>query len=200
MLNTDSIRDKILGDARKSAAQLLSDADVRAQNARMASEQRVRDAQKKAMDDAEAQGEEMRDRMLRMAELDMRKSLLAAKREVIDEAFEKALEKMRAMDISTAREFIKAQLLDSASGTETIVISAGDERIFTPEFIEDVNGRLKAAGRQGALKLDDERRELGGGFILKDGGAEIMCTYEALMGEARTALEGDVLRLLFPEV
>ena len=93
MLNTDSIRDKILGDARKSAAQLLSDADVRAQNARMASEQRVRDAQKKAMDDAEAQGEELRDRMLRMAELDMRKSLLAAKREVIDEAFEKALEK-----------------------------------------------------------------------------------------------------------
>lgn len=198
MLNTDSIRDKILGDARKSAAQLLSDADVRAQNARAASEQRGRDAERRALEDAQAQGDEMRDRMLRMAELDMRKALLAAKREVIDQAFQKALDRMRAMDTATAREFIKAKLIENAGGSESIVFDARDERVFTPEFVNTVNQELIKLGRPGKLTLDPERREIGGGFILRDGGAEIMCTYEALMGEARASLEGDVLKLLFP--
>ena len=49
MLNTDSIRDKILGDARRSAAQLLSDAAVPAPNARAASEQRQKEAEQRAV-------------------------------------------------------------------------------------------------------------------------------------------------------
>ena len=198
MLNTDSIRDKILGDARRSAAQLLSDADVRARNARAASEQRQKEAEQRAVADAQAQGDEMRDRMLRMAELDMRKALLAAKREVIDLAFQKALERMRAMDTATAREFVKAQLIKNAGGAESIVFDERDERVFTPEFVDSVNAELIRLGRPGKLSIDPERRPIGGGFILRDGGAEIMCTYEALMGEARALLEGDVLKLLFP--
>ena len=107
MLSTDSIRNKILEDARKSATQILSDADVRAQKNRAASDKRIADARAKAMSDAQAQGDEMRDRMLRMAELDMRKELLGSKREVISEAFQKALERMRTMDVATAREFAR---------------------------------------------------------------------------------------------
>ena len=181
MLSTDSIRNKILEDARKSATQILSDADVRAQKNRAASDKRIADARAKAMSDAQAQGDEMRDRMLRMAELDMRKELLGSKREVISEAFQKALERMRTMDV------------------ETVVFSKADERVFTPEFIESVNEELKKLGRKGQLKVGSERRETGGGFILSDGGADIMCTYEALMSEARAGIEGDVLKLLFPE-
>ena len=79
------------------------------------------------------------------------------------------------------------------------MFSKADERIFTPEFIESVNEELKKLGRKGQLKVGSERRETGGGFILSDGGADIMCTYEALMSEARAGIEGDVLKLLFPE-
>ena len=187
MLSTDSIRNKILEDARKSATQILSDADVR----RRTEPKRIADARAKVMSDAQAQGDEMRDRMLRMAELDMRKELLGSKREVISEAFQKALERMRTMDVATAREFARKQLIASASGTETVVFSKADERIFTPEFIESVNEELKKLGRKGQLKVGSERRETGGGFILSDGGADIMCTYEALMSEARAGIEGD---------
>ena len=156
MLSTDSIRNKILEDARKSATQILSDADVRAQKNRAASDKRIADARAKAMSDAQAQGDEMRDRMLRMAELDMRKELLGSKREVISEAFQKALERMRTMDVATAREFARKQLIASASGTETVVLSKADERIFTPEFIESVNEELKKLGRKGQLKVGSE--------------------------------------------
>ncbi len=199
MLNTDSIREKILGDARHNAAQLISDADVRAQKARAASETRISDARAQSQRDVEAQADEMRDRMLRMAELDMRKALLATKRQAIDEAFDRALERMRAMDTATAREFVMRQLLENAGGTESIVFDARDEKVYTPEFVATVNAALKKAGKPGERRLDAERRAIGGGFILKDGGAEIMCTYEAIMSQARSALEGDVLKLLFPE-
>ena len=141
----------------------------------------------------------MRDRMLRMAELDMRKALLATKRQAIDEAFDRALERMRAMDTATAREFVMRQLLENAGGTESIGFDARDEKVYTPEFVATVNAALKKAGKSGELRLAAERRAIGGGFILKDGGAEIMCTYEAIMSQARSALEGDVLKLLFPE-
>ena len=132
MLNTDSIREKILGDARHNAAQLISDADVRAQKARAASETRISDARAQSQRDVEAQADEMRDRMLRMAELDMRKALLATKRQAIDEAFDRALERMRAMDTATAREFVMRQLLENAGGTESIVFDARDEKVYTP--------------------------------------------------------------------
>lgn len=199
MLNTDSIRDKILDDAKRSAAQIISDADVRAQNIREASEKRVSDAKLKAMRAAESQADEMRDRMLRMAELDLRKDLLAIKRRAIDEAFAMAMQRILAMDTPTARAFIQAQLLKNAGGRETIVIDAKDEKLYTAAFLSEVNALLKKSGRSGELKLDGERRKMSGGFILKDGGAEIMCTYDAIMNEARASLEGDVLKLLFPE-
>ena len=64
MLNTDSIREKILGDARRNAAQLISDADVRAQKARAASETRISDARTQSQRDVEAQADELRARCL----------------------------------------------------------------------------------------------------------------------------------------
>lgn len=198
MLNIDSIRDKLLSDARRDAARIISDADVRAQQARAASEARIADARAKAQLDVDAQAEEARSRMLRMAELDMRKALLAAKREAIDEAFCRALERMRAMDTAAARDFAARTMLESAEGTEEIVFDARDERVYTPGFVESVNAALKASGRPGRLTISAQRRAINGGFILKSGGAETVCTYEALLSQARGALEGDVMRLLFP--
>ena len=68
-----------------------------------------------------------------------------------------------------------------------------------PSLSKALIEELKKLGRKGQLKVGSERRETGGGFILSDGGADIMCTYEALMSEARAGIEGDVLKLLFPE-
>ena len=136
---------------------------MRAQKARAASETRISDARAQSQRDVEAQADEMRDRMLRMAELDMRKALLATKRQAIDEAFDRALERMRAMDTATAREFVMRQLLENAGGTESIVFDARDEKVYTPEFVATVNAALKKAGKSGELRLDAERRAIGGG-------------------------------------
>ena len=196
MLNTDSIREKILGDARHNAAQLISDADVRAQKARAASEIRISDARAQSQRDVEAQADELRDRMLRMAELDQKKALLSVKRQVIDLAFADALERMAAMGAEQKREYIEKLLLASAQGGEELIPSAEDKALFDSAFMARLNAQLRKAGKA-AVTLSSQDRPLGGGFVLKQGGLEINCAFSAVLSQARSALEAEVAAVLF---
>ena len=47
------------------------------------------------------------------------------------------------------------------------------------------------------MKLSEERRELGGGVILRRGGMEVNLTYAAVLGEIRPSLEAEVAAMLF---
>lgn len=84
--------------------------------------------------------------MLRMAELDERKNLLAMKRQMIDRAFEDALSKMRAMDEERARAYVKRLLLESAQGGEEIVVSPADRKAVQPGVF---GGSQRGAGEKG---------------------------------------------------
>lgn len=196
-LNADAITNKILEDARQSASQTLREADARARMLRGESDRKIEQAQNHAMEQARRDCAELRDRMLRMAELDQRKELLAVKRNVIDMAFDVALQKMRAMKPNKARAFMKKLLMETAAGDERVIVSKGDEEIFDADFFEEINEALENAGKPGKLMLTSEARELGGGLILNRGGMDVSYTYPSLMAERRPALEAEAAGILF---
>ena len=138
----------------------------------------------------------MRDRMLRMAELDQKKALLSVKRQVIDLAFADALERMAAMGAEQKREYIEKLLLASAQGGEELIPSAEDKALFDPAFMARLNAQLQKAGKA-AVTLSSQDRPLGGGFVLKQGGLEINCAFSAVLSQARSALEAEVAAVLF---
>lgn len=196
-MNADAITARILEDARKSASQTLREAESRTAALRAEDERRRADQLERAMEQARKDSAELRDRMLRMAELDQKKELLGAKRGVIDLAFEAALENMRAMPAHRARAFMEKRLVEFSEGDERVIVSEGDEATFDQSFIDQVNATLEKAGKSCALALSGEIRPLGGGLILSRGGMEVNFTYPSILAERRPALEAEVAAILF---
>jgi len=196
-MNIDAIIQKIQDDAQQYGAQTLEDArEKAAQLCARAEAERARNREA-VQNDAHAEAGEVRNRMLRMAALDARKEMLAVKRELIDQAFAKALEAMRAMQSEQAQGFHIRLLLEVALGTEKLEIAEGDEPLFDAAFFTKANAAMEKVGRTGALTLSPNRRALGGGFVLEQEGMEINCTYESVLRTRRAGLEAEVAAALF---
>lgn len=195
-MNAEAITSKILEDARAQAAAALGEAQRKADDLRRRDEAAIEEKRQQSEAQADRQAAEMRDRMLRMAELDQKKALLSVKRQVIDLAFADALERMAAMGAEQKREYIEKLLLASAQGGEELIPSTEDKALFDPAFMARLNAQLQKAGKA-AVTLSSQDRPLGGGFVLKQGGLEINCAFSAVLSQARSALEAEVAAVLF---
>ncbi len=195
-MNADAITAKIIEDARVSAEKTLSEAKSRAEALTRSADEALAVEQEKSQKQAKKDCAELRDRMLRMAELDQRKVQLAVKREVIDVAFERALALLRGMDRADMRAFLTKILLSAAEGGEEIVVDSEDTDIFDQQTLREINSSLFEQGRM-SVTLSGEHRKTGGGFILKQGGMEINCTLPAVLSQRRASLEADAAEMLF---
>lgn len=195
-MNAEAITAKILEDARAQAAAALSEAQHKADDLRRRDEAAIEQKRQESEVQADRQAAELRDRMLRMAELDQKKALLSVKRQVIDLAFADALQRMAAMGADQKKDYIEKLLLDSAQGGEELIPSGEDKALFDPAFMARLNAQLQKAGKA-AVTLSGQTRPLGGGFVLKQGGLEINCAFSAVLSQARSALEAEVAGVLF---
>jgi len=193
----NAITDKIIKDARARADAILTQGKARADEIRHKSEELINKERDAAMERAEAEGAELRARMLRMAELDQAKLMLAMKREVINRAFARTADMMRNMPPDAARAYIERLLLKTANGDEEIIIAEEDVALYDHEFVSAINARLSEAGGKGGLRLSAERRDLRGGFILRGEGVEVNCAFDVIIDQIKPDLERDVSRFLF---
>lgn len=195
-MKADAITKKILEDARRASAQTLDDANRRAEALKKQSEDKLAQTSKLLDVQIAEDAEVMRSRMLRMAELEARKEQLGAKREVIDQVFDTVLGAMRSMPEDQQVNYNKRMLLEAASGGEEILCDKTDQGLFSDKLIADVNAELAKAGKK-PLTLSKESRQTGGGFVLKQGGLEVNCCYEALLDTHRQSMEAEVAHMLF---
>jgi V/A-type H+-transporting ATPase subunit E len=195
-MDANAILEKIAQDARDAASSTLEDANKRAGEMKAASEERIGQQKKSALDRAKKDGVLLRERMLRMAELEDKKSLLSAKREVMDKAFMSALGMLETMDAKKMRAFFLRLVSDCAEGDETLLIGAKNNAWFDDAFVAEANAALKARGKKADLQKGVSP-VLGVGFALKKGGTQVNCTMDALLSQSRMGLETDVARVLF---
>ncbi|MDL2205440.1 hypothetical protein LJC33_00845 [Eubacteriales bacterium OttesenSCG-928-N13] len=197
-MKADAIGKKIIEDASVAAAGILKDAHMRAEEQRKDSEARMNE-RRKALDSQTKQDQDvLRSRMLRMAELEAKKDMLGAKREVIDQVFDTALAGMRNMPKDQQAAYNKRLLLQAAQGGEQILCDQADRGMFDGAFLSDVNQQLQALGKT-PVSMGSEARPIEGGFILSAGGMEINCSYAAVLREAKQGMEADVANMLFGE-
>ena len=191
-MKADAIYNRILEDARRDAAKMIEDANARVETLREKNEDLIEEKRGQAVAAARLECEEMRDRMLRMAELERRKSALRMKREVIDLAFRDALERLRAMPADDARAFMEKLIVRACEGGEELVADRADKDVFDQAFVDRVNKLLASP-----IRLSKDTCDLGGGALLRRPGMEVNLSYEAVLHERRPALEAVVAAMLF---
>ena len=160
--------------------------------------------------------------------METRKLELAAKQEVLGEAFDLALEKLCALPEEEYIAFLIRLVLEaSTSGKEQLVFSPKDRTRVgkqvvvganeamvkgiapeLPDAITDtkvgaflgkvVNSTTAMVTGTGMLTLSEETRNLKGGFIMVDGDVEIKCAFETLVRLQREKLEKEGAQILCP--
>jgi V/A-type H+-transporting ATPase subunit E len=196
-MNAQAILEKIGSDGRQAAAVLLKEAGERAEAMRAESDKKIARLREDTIAKAQAEAEALEVRMLRMAELDERKMLLADKRQLLDQAFQSALIKLRQMTAEQMESFFLPMVISSSNGTETLLIGALNDAWYTTAFADKVNAALAAAGRLGRVTVKEERRQNVTGVILLGENMEINCTMEALLEARRLELEAEVASILY---
>lgn len=179
--------DHTLADAREQAAQITAryqaQADTEAQSLAARNEK------------AAAEREE---RLVSVAQMEARKVTLAAKQEMVEQVYQRALEKLRAMPQEQYTAVLAALLVQASStGAEEVVFSPEDQAKAGKAAVAKANEQLPkgAAG----LTVSKETRPIAGGFILKDNNVEVNCTFDTLVRLQRAETAGAVAKKLFPD-
>ena len=165
---------------------------------------------------AQTQGEALRrkgeqdaalrqERLVDVARLEARKILLAAKQDLVGQAFDLALKKLLELpDQEYIALLAKLAVAASRTGREQVIFSQKDRSRYGKQAVTMANDMLakkagpRAAESAGMLTLAEEARPMAGGLILRDGRVETNCSFEVLIHLQRDALSAEVARVLFP--
>ncbi len=140
---------------------------------------------------AEKAAEERRTRICGANDLEVRKSILAKKQELISEAFEEAVKKLSSLsDEERADALSKIALRAADGGKGEIILSAGEKAKIGEKILE------KTAENKN-ITLSAETRDIESGLILRDGAAEVDCTFRALVMQLREGMSREVADVLF---
>ena len=176
--------DRILSEAREEADQITGrhKAQAEAEAASLAARN-------------EKSAVEREERLVSVAQMEARKVQLAAKQEMVEKAYDLALEKLCAMPDARYTEVLAGLLVQASSnGREEAIFSPEDRERVGKAAVDKANA---ASGKQ--LKLSKETRPLKGGFVLRDENIEVNCTFDTLVRLEKAETTGAVVKKLFPE-
>jgi V/A-type H+-transporting ATPase subunit E len=199
-VSLEAIVDKILKDARDQTSRIEGESRAKIQSIQSECEETVRALQEASSKRAERLAEDQRRRLLSMAELDIRKEVLALKQEMIGMAFERAISKLLEQDEESSSTLLKKLILDAnLEGDEELILNQKDRETMGVFLIRELNEAFSKTGKQRELRLSREIRPIRGGVILRRGRKEVNCSVESIIYSKRGELEAIVARILFPD-
>jgi len=198
MAGVEKIKEKILQDAEIKANEILEKAGLQAKGIIEKANQKAVLRAKEISQKSAYEVSEKKRIINSIVELEMRKDILTAKQQAIDEVFDKVLLKMINFDNSKYEQVIFDMLMNSVeSGEEEVIISEEGKKKLSPDFISKANKALEAVGKKGKLKISDETRNISGGFILTSQGVEVNNSFEAVIRLNRDEIEPKVAEIFF---
>ena len=222
MEGIEKITAKIAQDAQAEIAKLAAETDEKVKAIQTnAAAQAQEEANEIVERGRNAAGERLQ-RLQSAAQMERRKLELAAKQEILDEAFALALNKLCTLP---EKEYValltKLALEASTSGKERLIFSQKDRAAVVtaanealvkerspalPEevtkskvgaFVDKLVHNTTAVVTGTGLTLSEETRDIQGGFVMVDGDVEINCAFETLVRLQREQMEKKVADELF---
>ena len=198
MNGIDNIIQRILDDAQAEADATLAQAREEADAIRRKYDQQIQKETPEILLKGTADAEQRKARVESAADLRNRQRLLAAKQELLDEAFRLALEKLCALP---EEEYTALLVQLAAKAAETgrgeLIFNQSDRARLGVKVAAAANDLLERGGKPHALTVSGETGAFRGGLVLKCGDVESNCTFETLVRLGRERLGRDAARILF---
>ena len=193
MSNVKNITSKILKDAEAGKENILAAAEEEKNKILSKKASAANEIAQEILQKAEADAKSKKERVISSAKLKVRNNKLAAKQEIIDEVFEKSINKLTELSKEQFLNFVKNSILSmNLTGKQTLILNETGLKFVDDSFIDELNKEAKAT-----IALSKTAGNFKGGFILENNGIEINSTYEAFVSSLRDELEFEVAKVLF---
>ena len=193
MSNVKNITSNILKDAEAGKENILAAAEEEKNKILSKKASAANEIAQEILQKAEADAKSKKERVISSAKLKVRNNKLAAKQEIIDEVFEKSINKLTELSKEQFLNFVKNSILSmNLTGKQTLILNETGLKFVDDSFIDELNKEAKAT-----IALSKTAGNFKGGFILENNGIEINSTYEALVSSLRDELEFEVAKVLF---
>ncbi|MDD3947441.1 MAG: V-type ATP synthase subunit E family protein [Clostridia bacterium] len=188
---SEAIIAKILEDARSAVNTALEEGGKSAAATIAEARNEASLLLQKSMDETAALQDEIIRRRMTVANLEVRKLMLAAKKRALDGIFKEAAEQVLSLKKDRYLKIISG-MLESAEDGDTVKIAARDKGVITETFLK------KYAESKGInLSLSQEFADIKGGIILCSGNMEKNLSLEVELDALREQLEPEVASKLF---
>ena len=196
MEGIEKITEKIRQDAQAEADRLRAETDAKVQAIRQEAQAQAEKERADILARGKRAADERLERLSSAAQMERRKLELAAKQQVVSEAFDLALEKLCAMDDAQYAAVTAKMLAEAAPGGSGVVYFPEGKQAVGAEAVKQANALL---GEKGKLTLSPEARPIQGGFLLVNGSVEVNGTFETLVRFQKGTMASEVAKILFPE-
>ena len=197
-MSADKIIEKILEKANEDVALIEQETAEKVQSSVDAIERRTELTLNALQNKEKADVEEVHRRSQLMTRLDSRKNILAVKRKVIDEVFDKARTALDTLDESRYEALVtKIVVNGSETGTEKLQVPEKDMKRYRDGLLNKLNAALKEAGKIGELTLDETPASFNSGVMLIGEMSDVNGSFDVLIDDAREKYEREVAEMLF---
>lgn len=180
--DTQAACDALAASAAENAAAILRDCQAQADAVTRDSAQR-----------AEAQAAEHLEHLNGSSQLACRQRVLAAKQQLIDEAFARAAQALAALPQAEYVDLLAALAAENGSCDEELLLSAHDRETVGAAVVDAANAKRPGT----AFRLSDETRDTGGGLVLRRDRVELNCSFTEKLRQLRQEESSAVAKLLF---
>ena len=188
----EKVSKKILDDAKQKANEIIKEAENKKREIEAKTKEQITRIKKETERMVLDQKNREYDRITGRARLALRNDMLRLKREIIDELFNKAIDRLVNKKSDEYLKIIRELLSrDEISEGGELIIGEKENRI-DEGFIKAINEEM-----DGSFTLSSERRPIRGGFILRRGKVEIDASFETLLEAKKERLEMELAKILF---
>jgi V/A-type H+-transporting ATPase subunit E len=196
-MEAEQVIKKILADAEGQAQKINKQAQDKLAAEKAKQDAELADYKKESLAIARKRAEDEKSHMLAAARMEAAKEYLQEKNNILDQVFEKALEKIEKLPDDDYLQLMKKLMLEAVeTGNEEVIVDP-KEKLINKAFIDNINGRL---GSKGSLQLSATKQDIGRGFILKRGKIKTNVSVKVLLEQVRKELEIDLAKDIFADV
>lgn len=191
MNGIENIIRRIERDAQSRAENIAAEAAREAEEIRAEASKKAAEEAAEIISKGKADAGERKLRLGGVSELEARKTLLAEKQKMIDLAFENAKAKLLALPAEKYAELLASLATSAAEGASGEIILSEKDRSEVGAVL------LEKLGKDNALTISRETREIGGGLVLRSGATEVNCSFDAIIKGLRETMASEIAAVLF---
>jgi V/A-type H+-transporting ATPase subunit E len=196
-MSIESILERIGVEARDAAREIIAGARAEAEAIAENHAGRAEKLRNELEGKARARAAEEENRLIVSEQLELRKAVLAKKREILDHLYVKAAGRLESISGGDFQSLMQELIVANAiSGREEIVVAPGQKKYFTTEFMGGLNSSYPGTG---SFTVAGEVGDFSWGVVLREGRRAVDLSLDVLFEQLKEKAEARIAVVLFAE-